>query len=401
MGKNKKHYVSRLWLTLLAVACPLVAMADGGDSTTHFAHSITVEGVPAAILHTNRFLRGENSEVRVMNHASALKLKFAFADDGHSRWARLYKGCYQGVGVAIYDINPQLGNPVTAYIFQGATIKSLAPRLALNYEWNLGLAAGWNPYDSNDNRENRVIGSHVTAYIDADVYLKYRLSDRVDLDLGLSFTHFSNGNTAMPNSGLNTLGARLGAVCYLDRRPTLPDRGETAADQPAGRRRWGTDLLLYGAWKCKGVDTEEGAYAIPGTYGVAGFNLQRLRTQNPWLRLGASLDGVYDHSANIKLSDEVLKYSSWTGTDDDIEMPRWYRQTALGLSARAEFTMPYFSVNVGVGHYLLGAQGDLGGFYETLALKVALTSRLFANIGYSLYDYRYPNNLMLGLGWRY
>ena len=96
----------------------------------------------------------------------------------------------------------------------------------------------------------------------------------------------------------------------------------------------------------------------------------------------------------------MLQFSYWNGTDDDIRQPAWHRQVALGVSARAEFTMPYFSINLGVGHHLLNAKDDFGGFYEMLALKVALSRKAFLNIGYSLYDYRYPNNLMLGLGCR-
>ena len=161
-------------------------------------------------------------------------------------------------------------------------------------------------------------------------------------------------------------------------------------------------MLLYGAWKCKGVTIDDGgSFAIPGKYLVAGASVSPLRRMNPWLRLGAAADLVYDHSANIELSERVLNYSYWNGTDEDITQPAWYRQVALGVSARVEFTMPYFSINIGAGHHLLNAKGDFEGFYEMLALKVALGSKAFLNIGYSLYDYRYPNNLMLGLGYRF
>ena len=41
---------------------------------------------------------------------------------------------------------------------------------------------GWNPYNAVDNVSNLVIGSKVTAYIDADFYLSYRVTLLVVLD---------------------------------------------------------------------------------------------------------------------------------------------------------------------------------------------------------------------------
>ena len=41
---------------------------------------------------------------------------------------------------------------------------------------------------------------------------------------------------------------------------------------------------------------------------------------------------------------------------------------------------------------------DMKGFYEILALKINVMKPLYLHIGYSLYDFYYPNNLMLGIG---
>ena len=57
---------------------------------------------------------------------------------------------------------------------------------------------------------------------------------------------------------------------------------------------------------------KDGAYALPGTYGVFGFNLNPLYHVNHWLNIGASLDGSYDGSASLTVSPKVL-----TGLKDD------------------------------------------------------------------------------------
>jgi hypothetical protein len=120
---------------------------------------------------------------------------------------------------------------------------------------------------------------------------------------------------------------------------------------------------------------------------------------NHWLNVGVSLDGSYDGSANLDINPEALKESTWKGGDDDIKTAPWYRMVALGLSARTEFVMPYFTINFGIGHNFINANTqDMEGFYEILALKIHLLQQAYLHIGYSLYDFYYPNNLMLGIG---
>jgi len=360
-------------------------------------HKIEVEGLPGRILHTNDYLRGANSEVREMNHALTFKVRYAFSPPEGSLEADIYRGVYQGVGLAYHDLNSQLGHPVSLFLFQGATIKTLSRNLSVNYEWNLGLAYGWKEFDITDNPDNHVIGSKMTAHIDFDIYLRWMLSQRWDLNVGASISHYSNGNTNVPNAGLNILGAKASLAYYFNREQK-DLRAKGTGQIPAFERHWDWDLTLYGAWKRKGIDTENGTYGIPGTYGVVGFNLNPLYHINHWLNAGPSLDAAYDGSANITIDLPDPKTGK-NPTDDDIHPAPWYRKVAVGLSARMEFCMPYFSINFGIGHNVVNAQTtDFKGFYEILALKINLMRKAYVHIGYSLYDFYYPNNLLLGLG---
>ena len=165
---------------------PAVAATAVSEEDSAVVHRIEVEAGPGVILHTNQFLRGHNPETRTMNHSFVAKVKYAFAPPEMSEQAAIYKGSYQGFGLAFHDFNPQLGNPVSVYILQGATIKSLSGRLSLNYEWDFGLTCGWRPYDRDENPDNHVIGSKVTAYIDAEVYLRWMISHHWDLNIGVN-----------------------------------------------------------------------------------------------------------------------------------------------------------------------------------------------------------------------
>ena len=391
----------KMWKILMAAMALCLAVAARAEDSTAVSrqkvHRLEIEAVPGLILHTNDFLRGNNSEVRTMNHAFTAKVKYAFAPPPGSMEAARYKGVYQGVGLAWHDLNPQLGHPLSLFLFQGATIKTLAPRLSLDYEWNLGLAYGWKKYDAVSNPDNRVIGSRMTAHISVDFYLRYRLSKQWDLNLGASVTHYSNGNTSIPNAGLNIAGLKVGAAYYFRERGRV-GAPPSSKQSPPSSKRWTWDLTLYGAWKRKGLETEAGSYAIPGKYGVVGVNVNPLYRINRWLNVGPSLDASYDASANLEF-DTPTGDKFQQPTEVDVRMAPWYRRVALGLSGRVEFTMPYFTINFGIGHNIVNAQtDDLKGFYEILALKVHILRKTYVHIGYSLYDFYYPNNLMLGLG---
>ena len=386
--KTTPYYI--LWALLALLALPMSAQTEpepsDSSATRHFVHQLMFDYRPGAILHTNDFLRGKNPEVRTMNHDMGYYLKYAFSAPEGSEQARIYRDTYQGIGIGWNEFNPQLGNPVSVFLLQGARIASLSNRLALNYEWNLGLTFGWKPYDEIDNPDNKLIGSRVTAYIGFDLYLRWIASRHVDLNFGLNVTHYSNGNTQFPNLGLNTAALRIGAAYYINRHsPRLLYRHEA---MPPVSHDITYDLILYGAWHQRGYYMSDGeAYILPGTYAVAGFNFNPMYRFNHWLKAGLSLDGTYDRGANVDL-DGVAPESVW-------------RQMALGASARVEFCMPYFAINFGIGSNFVNATDDFHGIYELLALKLNLTHRFLLHIGYCLNDFHRPKHLMLGVGWRF
>ena len=393
---------SRRALLAACLALAVLRSHAGNTDTTSVVHRLEAEVVDGAVLHTNAFLEGYNPEVRTMNRYVTLKAKYAFMPPPGSQTARIYRGVYQGAGLAYHHLNPQIGNPLSAYLFQGATIATLSPRLALNYEWDFGLAYGWKSYAGGERPDNRVIGSKLTAYMDANIYLRWRLSPQWDVNLGLSASHFSNGNTSLPNAGLNVASIRLSAAYYIGR----PSEEPAAGPIPAMQRHWTTDLVLFGGWKRRGTETDFGALILPDTYGVAGFYVSPMYHLSHMFNVGASLDAYYDGSANLIVDDTppatAEGETTQTNFGDNISKPSWYRQVTAGISARGEFVMPYFTINFGIGHNFLNCgTGRFKGFYELLALKVGLSRSTFLHIGYSLYDFQHPNNLMLGVGYRF
>ena len=365
-----------------------------------FIHRLGIEARPQYVFPTNPFLQGENERWKPIRNSFAAHLKYSFKYRPNTCADRIYGGAYQGFGLAFttFGDKKQLGDPMTFYVFQGARIARFHPRLSLNYEWNFGLSAGWKPYDNDYNSYNGAVGSRVNAYLNAGIYLNWSLSRYFDFIIGGDFTHFSNGNTKFPNAGVNTTGAKIGLVYNFNREESDLTKSLVKPYIPRFPRHISYDLVLFGSWRRKGVYVGEKQIASPGSYPVAGFNFAPMYNLNYKLRFGVSLDGVYDGSANVYTEDRIVEYDydGGSGTSERrFLVPGIQHQLALGLSGRAEYVMPFFTINVGLGTNVLR------GLYQVFALKIDVTRSSFLHIGYNLQNFQTPNYLMLGLGFRF
>lgn len=347
--------IRRFLFILLAGFIAAAAWAD-----TTYVHRLEADVVPSGVIQNNNYLRGDNPQGEKINASTTLRFKYAIQQAGNPSAI----GAYAGFGVGTILTSSQLGTPVLAYIVQGAPIVNFSRRVSLNYELNLGIAAGWKAYEAVINESNHVVGSRVMSYIGADVFLRFLLGRHWDLNVGYGFAHSSNANLRMPNEGFNTMGGRVSMAYYFNRRDDISRASLFTAEPVAKGRHWVWDIVAFGGWKKRSL-------ANPETYQVAGLSVSPTYRLNSAFAIGPSLDGVYDNSVSPTMS--------------------------LGLQARAELTMPVFRASAGAGRYLVGG---LKCFYETLAMKIDVTRHLFLNIGYTLYNYNYTNNLMLGIGVR-
>lgn len=385
--------------------CPVVFFAKGdpgigkeagSDSLSKKSiHRLELAAGPAYIFPTHAFFQGENLRGKPIRGAVSGHLRYSFQFAPGTYAEKRYGGAYQGIGLNWFTFgNPEeLGNPVAFYIFQGARIARLNSFLSLNYEWNLGLSFGWKPYHIPDNSLNQVIGSRMNAYMNADFYLNWMLSDRIDLATGVSLTHFSNGNTQYPNAGLNTIGLKAGLVYRFSDQEQPPLRQNRELE--VFERHISYDLVFFGSWRRKGLIMPGGDPGIsPDYHTVLGMSFSPMYNLCRKLRLGLSLDAVYDASANLYVPDFIV------GTTPEFVKPPLARQLALGISGKVEYVMPYFTIGLGLGTNVLHGGGDLKSVYQTLALKVAVTRSSFIHIGYCLHNFSTPNFLMLGIGFR-
>ncbi len=359
-------------------------------------HRLEMDGGYNYTLPTTVFTSGLNQAGKPIRHGGAVHLDYGVQLHPRTAAARAYADAYQGVGIARYRFdNPrELGNAWAVYAYQGARLARLTRTLTFYYRWNFGLSWGWHPFDVETSPYNRAHGSPVNAYLDAQLLLRWAVSPRLDLTAGATFAHFSNGSTSIPNAGLNTLGLRVG-MAYTFRPPADTATVTFGAPVvPRFRRHWSWDAVAFGSWRQRGYVRTGKKYVLNAKYAVAGFSVAPMYNTGYRFRVGAGLDAVYDASGN----------RMQIGDDDELHLVpgvKLRQQLALGLSGRAEYVMPWFTIGAGVGFNVLSAGGDMRNFYQILALKTDLTHGAFLHVGYNLRNFHEPNYLMLGLGYRF
>ncbi len=364
---------------------------------SNFSHHIAAEIRPSYVFPTSPFYKTEVANEQLSKRAVSGHIKYSFSLPKGSLGKQVFSKTQQGIGIAVFDFgnHKELGTPIASYLFQTAQLSKLSEVASLNYEWNFGLSTGWRPYDPVNNPGNMIIGSKLNAYINLGLFLKWEIADRYWLTTGAELTHFSNGNTEYPNAGLNMVGAKLGLLYNLANDKQEKSEAEQVVNIPALKRHLSYDLVVFGSWRRKGIEFGNTQVASPDKYPVLGAYFAPMYNLNYRFRTGISLDGLYDGSGNVYTKDHII------GTDQPFIKPNWDQQLALGLSARADFTMPIFTISMGIGTHFLHKGGDFSGTYQSLALKTKMSRSAFLHIGYNVKDFRDPNYLMLGIGYRF
>lgn len=358
------------------------------------------------VIPTDAFYSGSNSLGSPIRTSFGIAYKGGFRFNPDTKEGMLYKGLYQGIGLGLKTFQqPELmGEPVMAYVFQGAPFHHFGSRFHLGYEWKFGIAAGWHhetviAYDG----LAPAISTAVTAHMGVALKMSYDLTDRWSLALALEAIHHSNGNTSWRNAGLNAAGLSFGASYVfnpMNRTAPVP----LALEEEADRKKWMIDVMAFGAWRqriihiepCEAIPLPAPSYLVPGKYAVAGVQVAPAISLNRWVAVGPALDLMWDKSNALE--------AHW------IEMPweegmyftpvSFKEQISAGLSAHAELTTPLFSVNAGIGYNFINPKGDIA-FYQSLTVKAFVTKSLYLNFGYRLAGFKDPHHLMLGVGYRF
>lgn len=172
------------------------------------------------VLLTNDFVRGNNIKHIPINSFRAESLQLLRQTTGESLWEQLYKFPRYGFGIysAQFIQSSEIGKPIAVYGVLGIPLLRLK-KLSLCADFGLGLTFNWESFG--EDKYNIALGAEETVYINAGPSLEYSFENGFIVDLGASFTHFSNGALKKPNFGINTFAPKV-SLGYNFNRPKNP-----------------------------------------------------------------------------------------------------------------------------------------------------------------------------------
>lgn len=214
---------------------------------------------------------------------------------------------------------------------------------------NLRLAVGpaWvqKIFNPETNYENLVIGSHLNACLNILFSSRIRILPHTDLELGLSFTHISNGSFKLPNLGLNipALSAGIRYELFPFRRPHL-------APLPPIKKKIHYYFYSFVAGK-ESLPLESAVYL------VNVFNLEALKDFSRTGRIGGGVNMTLDRAQSVE-----VPYSQIFAFD------RSKSQWQASVYVAYEYVIGNLSLPLQVGYYLYNNY-PVQSFYETAGVK--------------------------------
>lgn len=152
----------------------------------------------------------------ITGHPEGFILSFSKKTHGKEAWQKLYNYpdyggyfIYQDFKNEILGKNYAIGGHYNFYFLNRK----------LQFKIGQGIAMTTNPYDKINNSKNRAFGSKYMGNTNFVLNFKQEyLFDRLGIEAGLFFTHYSSGRFKSPNSGLNTYGINLGVNYNLSKK---------------------------------------------------------------------------------------------------------------------------------------------------------------------------------------
>jgi hypothetical protein len=210
--------ISGLILLLTLFVHLEVIQAQENYTHRHF-RILELRGFSGNYLHTGELLREA-----LESGYWAINVRYGWQSANPQGWQSKY--LYPAYGLGWY--NGFLGNPDVVGS-PGAFFGFISfplfnhPRHQMVIEPAFGLSYDFEPFHHETNHMNDAIGSRFNLFFNLNTGAKYRLNREMDMVYGFDLTHFSNGRTFRPNTGINLTGFNLGIRYHFNTRQNRVD----------------------------------------------------------------------------------------------------------------------------------------------------------------------------------
>lgn len=344
----------RFYIIFLLLA-PVLVCAQNKKPWAGFGMEVNMMG-GRIYKHTKNF------RPPVPDISSAVEVNFVQQTYGKNEWEQRRGYPLYGIGISYTDYG---SNEIFGKCF------SIYPNLQLpiitgkKLEWTaragFGLAWVTRRYQRAPTWDtlNNAVGSHINNYTLFASDLRYRFNHQLDFQIGVNFSHVSNGALRTPNLGINLMGAHVGFRYFPV--TASPERITERTLVPL-KNRWLAQLRLGMAGNEAAVPNGP-FYPI---YIVSAYASKRYRSKN---KVFAGLDYSYhEHIYAFLRNNEI--------SPGNERQQSWKSSVFVGN----EFLLGSFGIHLQVGYYLKESYLRLEKMYQRIGCNMYISQSEIAAI---------------------
>ena len=317
----------------------------------------------------------------LQGHADGLMLSFIKQTHGEDEWHSAYRFPDYGVYLEYQNFNNDFLGKVYAagvlydfYFFN----RSLELKIAQ------GVGYATNPYDKIENSKNKAFGSTLMANtIFGLFYKKEYLIDKLGLQAGFLFTHFSNGRTKSPNSGINSFLVNVGVNYDFSNNPSR------TLDTVAVKKDY-SEPLKYNFVLRSGYNESPVIGSGQHPFYHASFFVDKRFNRKSALQLGTELF----LTNSIK---DYIKYKSNAYPELNIDPNTDFKR--VGLFVGYELFVNKISLEAQVGYYVYRPFIDDIAVYDRIGFKYHFNPKIFTSFSVKTHMF-FAEALEFGVGVR-
>jgi hypothetical protein len=243
----------------------------------------------------------------------------------------------------------------------------------------MGMVYAGKIYHRTENYRNTIFGSHLNAAFGFGLENTFYLFKSFIVSTGIDFFHCSNGETTLPNDGMNT-GNVFVSAGYKFQNRTIP----VTLENTDFRKRGYVGIIPVMGWK--DLTAVKGGKYLTGALS-AEYDYTITRIQN----IGIGLAVFYDNSVKQLYKNDVEK-------GDKISNP--YRQTTAGLYVLHDFNLFPVIIHFQAGYFLLDdGIKSRSRIFNRFGLRYFINEKYFINITHKSHFFFKGDNQEWGIGY--
>lgn len=308
-----------------------------------------------------------------VSNPNMIETRILYQSTGKKDWERWYQKPRYGLNLSYTQLrNEQLGD-VIGIQWVGDFPIWKRKKAYLGLIGGLGIGLITNPYDRGENHKNRLIGSMLNSAALLRLHYSLPLSQNLRFQFGIGITHYSNGAMALPNAGINYVGANIGLTFQ---KSEIPDFESHKSEKPTWEKKRYIDFYVAGGWREQ--------YPTNGPhYSIFNANLTFNQRLSKKFILQTGFDFVHNEW-----------YANW------LHEGIWRPEERVSWVIGGEIPMGNFATFFQIGLYIYKPHGFHQIHYNRLGWKYNIIKGAYALFAVKAQEGA-VDNLEFGLGYRF